>query len=155
MTGALRTLARQEGATLYMVLLAALELLLGRYTGQRDFIIGSPIANRTRAELEGLIGFFVNTLALRADLSGTPTFRELLRRVRETALSAYAHQDLPFEAVVEALQPPRDLSRSPLVQVLFTLQNMPTEPLVFPPALVLKAEPIPRTTAQMDFGVDS
>ncbi|HEX3555022.1 MAG TPA: amino acid adenylation domain-containing protein, partial [Thermoanaerobaculia bacterium] len=129
-----RALSRQQGATPFMVLLAGFEALLQRYTGQSDVIVGSTIANRTRSELEGLIGFFINTLALRADLSGEPTFLELLVRARESALGAYAHQDLPFEKLVAELQPERDLSRSPLFQVLFQLQNAPmdAEPVALP-----------------------
>src|SRR6185437_13525310 len=111
---ALEALGRREGATLFMVLLAAFQALLGRYSGQADFAVGAPIAGRTRAELEPLIGFFVNTLALRADLAGDPSFRALLARVRETALGAYAHQDLPFERLVEALAPDRDPARNPI-----------------------------------------
>ncbi len=144
----LRALGRAEGATLYMVLLAAFEGLVGRYTEQRDFVVGTPIANRTQAELEGLIGFFVNTLVLRADLAGDPSFRTLVRRVRETALGAYAHQDLPFEVLVEALQPPRDLSRSPLVQVGFVLENMPTVTLALPE---VRLEPLAAPTATTKF----
>src|SRR5439155_25005206 len=100
LSAALKALSRQQGVTLFMTLLAAFQTLLQRYTGQDDILVGSPIAGRTRAELEVLLGFFVNTLVMRADLSGNPTFLELLRRVREVALEAYAHQDLPFEKLV-------------------------------------------------------
>jgi natural product biosynthesis luciferase-like monooxygenase protein/amino acid adenylation domain-containing protein len=120
----LRALARREGGTLYMVLLAAFNLLLSRWTGQEDLVVGTPIAGRNRRETEGLIGVFLNTLALRTDVGGNPTFRALLDRVRETTLGAYAHQDLPFEALVEALQPERSLGHTPLYQVLFALQNI-------------------------------
>jgi amino acid adenylation domain-containing protein len=125
----LQELSEGEGATLFMGLLAALQALLGRYSGQEDVVVGSPVANRNRSELEGLIGFFVNMLALRGDLSGAPSFRELLARVRETALEAYAHQDLPFDRLVEELQPDRDTSRSPVFQVAFQLFNVPIRPL--------------------------
>ena len=129
---ALASLSRRKGVTLFMTLLAAFQLLLHRYSSQDDIVVGSPIAGRTRAETEGLIGFFVNTLVLRADMSGDPTFSTLLQRVREMTLEAYAHQDVPFEKLVDALSPERDLSRTPLFQVMFTLQNTPMPALELP-----------------------
>ncbi|MDZ7358889.1 MAG: amino acid adenylation domain-containing protein, partial [candidate division KSB1 bacterium] len=124
---AIKDLGNKEGTTLFMTLLAAFQTLLYRYSGQQDILVGSPIANRTNGQLENLIGFFVNTLVFRTDLSGNPNFRELLHRVREVALGAYAHQDLPFEKLVDALQPQRDLSHSPLFQVMFVIQNVPRQ----------------------------
>ncbi|HEY0736226.1 MAG TPA: condensation domain-containing protein, partial [Herpetosiphonaceae bacterium] len=126
LTSDLHRVSQQHGATLFMTLLAAFKVLLSRYSGQDDIVVGTPIAGRVRPELEDLIGFFVNTLVLRTDLAGQPSFAELVARVRTTALDAYAHQDLPFELIVEQLQPERDLSRSPLFQVLFALQNTPS-----------------------------
>jgi amino acid adenylation domain-containing protein len=126
---ALQALCRREGVTLFMTLLAGFQTLLSRYTGQVDIAVGSPIANRNRSEIEGLIGFFVNTLVLRANLSGHLTFRQLLGQVRGTTLEAYMHQDLPFERLVEALQPARDLGHQPLFQVMFILQNAPRSAL--------------------------
>jgi amino acid adenylation domain-containing protein len=121
----LKELSRRQGVTLFMTLLAAFKILLYRYTGQTDLAVGTPIAGRTMQELEGLIGFFVNTLVLRTDLGGEPSFAELLSRVREVALGAYSHQELPFEKLVEELQPQRNLTRNPLFQVMFVLQNTP------------------------------
>jgi len=129
-TKELEALSRREGATLFMTLLAAFKVLLHRYTGQDDVVVGTPIANRNRPEIEGLIGFFINSLVMRTDVSGNPSFRELLRRVREIALDAYEHQDLPFERLVDELEPERDLSRNPLFQVAFSLQDVPMRPLV-------------------------
>ena len=117
----LRGLGLREGATLFMVLLAAFQLLLSRLCGQDDVVIGSPVAGRRRHELQDLIGFFANILVLRSDCSANPSFRDLLQRVKTTALDAYAHQDLPFEKLVETLQPERDLARHPLVQVMFAV----------------------------------
>lgn len=121
----LKELCQRQGVTLFMVLLAAYQTLLHRYTGQDDIILGSPIANRNRVELEGLIAFFANTLALRVDLSGDPTFLELLKRVQQTALEAYAHQDLPFERLVEEVQPERSPNQNPIFQHIFVLQSPP------------------------------
>lgn len=121
----LKKLSNTEGATLFMTLLAAFNVLLFRHTGEQDIVVGSPIAGRNRIETEPLIGFFVNSLALRTDLSGNPTFRQLIGRVKEVAVSAYAHQDLPFEKLVEELNPARDVSQTPVFQVMFGLQNAP------------------------------
>ncbi|MEU7876480.1 amino acid adenylation domain-containing protein, partial [Dactylosporangium sp. NPDC049140] len=120
----LRAVAREAGASMFMTVFAAFNVLLSRYAGQDDVVVGTPIANRNRAEVEGLIGFFVNTLVLRTDLSGDPTFGELLERVRTETLSGYAHQDVPFESLVEALGVPRDRSRTPLFQVLFNYARL-------------------------------
>ena len=124
---AVKEFSRREGVTLFMTLLAGFQILLNRYSGQEDIVVGADVANRNRSEIEGLIGFFVNMLVMRLDLSGNPTFREVLRRVREMTLDAITHQDVPFEKLVEELQPKRDLSRSPLFQGAFVLQNTPDE----------------------------
>src|SRR5262249_8904287 len=121
----LRQLSRQEGATLYMTLLAAFSVFLARYSGQDDIVVGAPIANRSQPELEGLIGFFANTLVLRADLSGDPCFTALLARVLHMAVQAYEHQEMPFEGLVEALQPERSRNRNPLFQVALIQHNPP------------------------------
>jgi amino acid adenylation domain-containing protein len=125
LTKALEELSRQEDATLFMTLLTAFYILLHRYSGQDDILVGTPIANRNLPEVENLIGVFINTLVLRTSLSGDPDFRELLSRVRKVSLEAYAHQDFPFEKLVEELKPKRDLNRPPLFQVVFNLQNSP------------------------------
>ncbi len=126
---AIRVLGLREGATLFMTLLAAFQILLMRHSGQEDIVVGTPVAGRDRSDVEGLIGFFVNALVLRTDLSGDPTFRELLGRVREVAIGAYAHQDLPFERLVEELHPQRDPSRAPLFQVFFNMLDLDTTSL--------------------------
>jgi len=151
-TEALVALSQQAGTSLFMTLLAAFQTVLHRYTGQTDIVVGSPVANRHRSEVEGLIGFFVNSLVMRSDLSGNPTFRELLARVRETALAAYEHQDLPFEKLVEELDPERHLSHNPLFQVAFALQNAPMQPLELP-GLTLHPMPLESSTTRFDLEV--
>ncbi|WP_201367419.1 non-ribosomal peptide synthetase, partial [Dictyobacter formicarum] len=153
LTAEIRKLSQKEGVTLFMTLLASFQLLLARYTQETDIAVGTPIANRHRAEIEHLIGFFVNTLVLRTDLSGSPSFRELLKRVRSMTLRAYAHQDVPFEKLVELLQPERDLSRSPLFNVLFSLQNVPMPSNELPGLQVHISENENRTT-KFDLSVD-
>ena len=132
LTAGLQELSRRSGATLFMTLLAAWSALLGRYSGEDDIVVGSPVANRTQSAIESLIGFFANILALRASLSGNPPFLELLGRVRQLCLDAYAHQELPFESLIESLSLTRDLAHAPLFQVMFVLQNTAREPLVLP-----------------------
>jgi amino acid adenylation domain-containing protein len=146
---ALEALSQQEGITLFMTLLAAFQTLLYRYTCTEDIAVGSPIANRNRSDIEPLIGFFVNSLVLRTDLAGNPTFRELLSRVREVALGAYAHQDLPFEKLVEELHPERNLNQNPLFQVVFALQNAPVEALELP-GLILSPQQFDSGTTRFD-----
>ncbi|MFN6449694.1 MAG: amino acid adenylation domain-containing protein, partial [Nostoc sp. DedSLP05] len=142
-------LSQKQGVTLFMTLLAVYNTLLYRYTGQTDILVGTPIANRDRSEIEGLIGFFVNTLVMRTDLSLNPSFNELLPRIREMALSAYAHQDLPFEMLVETLQPERDMSHTPLFQVMFGLQNAPISEIELT-GLTVSSLPIESSTAKFD-----
>ncbi|NHC34669.1 non-ribosomal peptide synthetase [Scytonema millei] len=149
LTQSLEALSQQASVTLFMTLLAAFQTLLHRYTGQEDIAVGSPIANRKHSQIEPLIGFFVNSLVLRVDLSNNPTFRELLERVRQVTLGAYAHQDLPFEKLVEELHPERDLSRNPLFQVVFALQNAPMQPLELP-GLTLNPLKFDVTTTRFD-----
>jgi amino acid adenylation domain-containing protein len=149
LTDRLISLSRKENATLYMVLLAAFQTLLSRYSGQMTIAVGSPIANRTRPEIETLIGFFANTLVLRGDLSDNPTFKELLVRMKNVALDAYAHQDLPFEKLVAELRPERNLSNSPLFQAMFVFQNAPREALTLPGLTTSNIEP-GKTTAKFD-----
>ncbi|MGA9771715.1 MAG: condensation domain-containing protein [Blastocatellia bacterium] len=149
LTYKLTALSHREGVTLFMMLLAAFQTLLHRYTGQDDIVVGADVANRNRTEFEPLIGFFVNMLVMRAFFSGTQTFRELLAQVRETALGAYAHQDLPLEKLVAQLQPDRNLSRSPLFQVVFVLHNTPREQIELP-ELTLTPIEVSTSTVQYD-----
>ena len=148
----LKVLSQRWGVTLFMTLLAAFQTLLYRYTGQSDICVGAPIANRNRSEIEGLIGFFVNTLVLHTDLSGNPSFQELLGRVREVALGAYAHQDLPFEQLVEALQPERSLSHQPLFQVMFVVHDASMTTLELP-GLTLSSLEMDSETAKFDLAL--
>ncbi|MEG3848719.1 non-ribosomal peptide synthetase, partial [Microcoleus sp. herbarium13] len=146
---ALETFSQREEVTLFMTMLAAFQTLLFRYSQQSDIAVGTPIANRNRSEIEALIGFFVNSLVLRTDLSGNPSFRELLNRVKEVALGAYAHQDVPFEKLVEELHPDRALNQNPLFQVVFALQNAPADKLELP-GLTLKPQQLDAGTARFD-----
>ena len=145
----IREFSRREGVTMFMTMLAALQTLLFRYTGQGDIVVGTPIAGRNRVEIENLIGFFVNTLALRTDFSGDPTFRELLARVREVALGAYAHQDMPFEELVRELNPEREGKHSPVFQVMFAMQNEPAELLKLR-GLTISRVSLPSRTSKFD-----
>jgi acyl carrier protein len=150
LTDSLKALSRREGVTLFMTLLAAFKALLYRYTSQEDIIVGTDVANRMRGETEGMIGFFVNQLVMRADMSGDPTFRELLTQVREMTLGAYAHQDLPFELLVRELQPERDLSRTPLFQAKLIFLNVPMQDAKLP-GLELSPMASETETAPFDF----
>lgn len=152
-TETLRALGRREGATLFMVLLAGFQILLHRYSGQDDIAVGTPIAGRNQVDLEGLIGFFVNTLVIRGRLGGDPTFRAMLGRLRETALNAFAHQEIPFERLVEELQPVRDASRNPLCQVLFAFQNAPTSALTLD-GVAVSFPGVSNETARFDLVLD-
>jgi amino acid adenylation domain-containing protein/non-ribosomal peptide synthase protein (TIGR01720 family) len=149
LTAALLRLSRERGATLFMTLLSAFQVLLARHASQSDVCVGTPVANRNRTEIEPLIGFFVNTLVLRADLADDPTFLDLLERGKTSALAAYEHQDLPFEKLVEALGGARDLDRTPLFQAMFALQNMPLGALRLP-GLELAPERLAAGTAKLD-----
>ncbi|HEY0606192.1 MAG TPA: condensation domain-containing protein, partial [Herpetosiphonaceae bacterium] len=148
-TEALKELSRQEGVTLFMTLLAAFNVLMARYSGQDDILVGSPIAGRQRVETENMIGFFANTLVLRTRLGGNPAFRDVLKSVRETMQGAHAHQDVPFEQLVEILHPERDMSRNPLFQVMFVLQNTPPAALTLP-GITISAISLQSSTAKFD-----
>ncbi|MGL5833398.1 MAG: amino acid adenylation domain-containing protein, partial [Waterburya sp.] len=151
LTKQLQSLAKNQGITLFMLLLAAFKTLLYRYTGQEDILVGSPIANRNHEKIKGLIGFFVNTIVLRSNLTGNPSFSELLSQIRQVALEAYAHQNLPFDKLVEVLQPERDLSYTPLFQVMFALQDAPQ--LATIPGLTLSEYKVDSQIAQFDLSV--
>ncbi|WP_442949096.1 non-ribosomal peptide synthetase [Nostoc sp.] len=150
---ALNKLSQQHGSTLFMTMLAAFQTLLWRYTGSEDIVVGSPIANRNRTELEGLIGFFANTITLRTNLADNPTFEELLTQVRKVAIGAYAHQDLPFEQLVEELQPQRNLSYTPVFQVMLVLQNTPISVLELP-GLTITPLPIDNGSTKFDLTLE-
>ena len=153
LSAAAERFGRRQGTTLFMTLLAVFEALLYRYTGQEDLWVGTPVANRNRTELEGLIGMFVNTLVLRTRLDGEPAFAEALDRVRETVLSAYARQDAPFEKLVEELAPARDLSRSPLFEVSFSAEGEPAARLRLAPGVTLTPLPVETGTAKIDLAL--
>jgi len=148
----LKQLSRREGATLFMTLLAAFNVLLLRYTGRKDIVIGSPVAGRSKSVTEGLIGFFVNVLALRIKLDDNPTFYELLKQVRAVTLDAYTHQDLPFEKLIEELHPDRNQNYAPLYNVMFVFQNAPMSTLELP-GLALSLIDVEKGTAKLDLSV--
>jgi hypothetical protein len=149
---AVKELGRKEGATLFMTLIAAFQAMLSKYSGEEQIVVGTDLANRTMPETEQMIGFFINLLAVRTDLSGNPTFRELLRRVRERLLEAYAHQEVPFPKVVQEIQPERSATHNPIVQALFVMQNAPRTKRGL---AGLKVEPfeVPVTTSKFDMAV--
>ncbi|HJP37733.1 MAG TPA: amino acid adenylation domain-containing protein [Gammaproteobacteria bacterium] len=152
LTAALHAVGRSENCTLFMVLMAAFDIALARFAGATDVVVATPIAGRSRTELEGLIGFFVNTLVMRTSVDGNPTFRELLGRVKQTALDAYAHQDLPFEKLVEILRPRRSRSYNPIVQVLFAVHNQPVNPFT-PDGLEVESINVSSNTTKFDLSV--
>ena len=149
LVGQIKALGREEGGTVFMTLLASFQALLSRYSGMEDVAVGSPIAGRTRSEVEDLIGFFANTIVFRGDLAGDPTFRDLLRRTKASVLGAIAHQDMPFDQLVTALRPARDTGRTPLFQVMFALQNAPLPPLESP-EMAMTPIPVNSQTARTD-----
>src|SRR5579872_5667146 len=149
----IRKLSQREGGTLFMVALAGFQALLGRYTGQKEISVGTAIANRNRDETEGLIGFFVNTLVMRTEVSGEESFGELVRRVKGVAVGAYGHQDLPFEKLVEELQPERSMSRNPLVQVMLTVQNAPWKGMQLPAGMTILGGEVPTTRFDLEVHV--
>lgn len=149
----INTLCQKEGVTLFMFLLAVFQTLLSRYSGQKDIVVGTPIAGRTQVEMESLIGFFVNTLALRSDLRGNPTFKEFLQNVREVVLGAYANQDIPFEKLVEEFAPERSLSHTPLIQVIITLQNAPQGDALEIPGLTISKAGVDTRTTKFDMSL--
>jgi non-ribosomal peptide synthetase component F len=149
---AVKEIGRQEGTTLFMTMLAAFQALLSRYSGQQQIVIGTDVANRATPETERMIGFFINLLPVRTDLSGNPTFRELLGRVRDSLLEGYANQEVPFAKIVQELQPERSTSHNPIVQVLFVMQNIP-RPRRELAGLELEPFEVPLTTSKFDIGV--
>jgi hypothetical protein len=151
----LKALSREEGCTLFMTVLAAYQALLHLYSGQTDILVGTPIANRNRIETEGLIGFLVNTLVMRTEMSGDPSFRQLMGRVREVTLGAYANQDLPFEMLVEKLQPKRNLNRNPIFQVWFAFHNtVPVSEILYMPGLEITPLAVKNRTSLFDLMLD-
>jgi len=148
----LNELARQNGATLFMILMAGFQALLYRYSGQDQIVVGTDLANRTTPETERMIGFFINLMAVRTDLSGNPTFRELLRRVREGLLGSYAHQEVPFLKIVQDIQPERSATHNPIVQVLFVMQNIPRANRELA-GLQMEPFEVPVTTSKFDMAV--